>query len=299
MNAKSNAYQTETSEHASSEMFLPSRLNALREQLLRADEKNAELERERKAKKEEEKLSEAHTRELERELKFMRELNAKMTNDFIEVEAGRMRLRAEVDRLLFNEQRKEKTLQVLKEEVERKAETNAREMQDQMEKEKEKLRGMMDGDVLVNALMGKLFAKDEEEELEEGASSPTKAGEEDERSELLRFHRASFEHTQTAKLVSDLESQLVLANKRLFECEKFQFETDSQLVKDKAELATAVARLQSFVERLSTAEKTKDDEIARLRQKRRALEKELDDLSLELENFRQKASCVAKCERKS
>ena len=298
MNAKSNAHQNETSEHASSEMFLPSRLNALREQLLRADEKNAELERERKAKKEEEKLSEAHTRELERELKFMRELNAKMTNDFIEVEAGRMRLRAEVDRLLFNEQRKEKTLQVLKEEVERKAETNAREIQEQMEKEKEKLRGKMDGDVLVNALIGKLFAKDEEEELEEGASSPTKTGEEDERSERLLFQRASFEHTQTAKL-SDLESQLVLANKRLIECEKFQSETDSQLVKDKAELATAVARLQSFVERLSNAEKTKDDEIARLRQKRRALEKELDDLSLELENVRQKASCVAKCERKS
>ena len=297
MNAKSNAYQTETSEHASSEMFLPSRLNALREQLLRADEKNAELERERKAKKEEEKLSEAHTRELERELKFMRELNAKMTNDFIEVEAGRMRLRAEVDRLLFNEQRKEKTLQVLKEEVERKAETNAREIQEQMEKEKEKLRGMIDGDVLVNALIRKLFAKDEEE-LEGCASSP-KAGEEDERSERLLFQCVSFEHTQTAKLVSDLESQLVLANKRLFECEKFQSETDSQLVKDKAELATAVARLQSFVERLSNAEKTKDDEIARLRQKRRALEKELDDLSLELENFRQKASCVAKCERKS
>ena len=299
MNAKSNAYQNETSEHASSEMFLPSRLNALREQLLRADEKNAELERERKAKKEEEKLSEAHTRELERELKFMRELNAKMTNDFIEVEAGRMRLRAEVDRLLFNEQRKEKTLQVLKEEVERKAEMNAREIQEQMEKEKEKLRGMMDGDVLVNALIGKLFAKDEEEELEEGASSPPKAGEEDERSERLRFQRASFEHTQTAKLVSDLESQLVLANKRLIECEKFQSETDSQLVKDKAELATAVARLQSFVERLSNAEKTKDDEIARLRQKRRALEKELDDLSLELENCRQKTSSVANCERKS
>lgn len=278
-------------------MFLPSRLNALREQLKRADEKNAELERERKAKKEEEKLSEAHTRELERELKFMRELNAKMTNDFIEVEAGRMRLRAEVDRLLFNEQRKEKTLQVLKEEVERKAETNAREIQEQMEKEKEKLRGMMDGDVLVNALIGKLFAKDEEE-LEEGASSP-KAGEEDERSERVRFQRASFEHTQTAKLVSDLESQLVLANKRLFECEKFQSETDSQLVKDKAELATAVARIQSFVERLSNAEKTKDDEIARLRQKRRALEKELDDLSLELENCRQKTSSVANCERKS
>ena len=299
MNAKSNAYQNETSEHASSEMFLPSRLNALREQLLRADEKNAELERERKAKKEEEKLSEAHTRELERELKFMRELNAKMTNDFIEVEAGRMRLRAEVDRLLFNEQRKEKTLQVLKEEVERKAETNAREIQEQMEKEKKKLRGMMDGDVLVNALIGKLFAKDEEEELEEGASSPPKAGEEDERSERLLFQRASFEHTQTAKLVSDLESQLVLANKRLIECEKFQSETDSQLVKDKAELATAVARLQSFVERLSNAEKTKDDEIARLRQKRRALEKELDDLSLELENCRQKTSSVANCERKS
>jgi len=278
-------------------MFLPSRLNALREQLLRADEKNAELERERKAKKEEEKLSEAHTRELERELKYMRELNAKMTNDFIEVEAGRMRLRAEVDRLLFNEQRKEKTLQVLKEEVERKAETNAREIQEQMEKEKEKLRGKMDGDVLVNALIGKLFAKDEEE-LEEGASSP-KAGEEDERSERVRFQRASFEHTQTAKLVSDLESQLVLANKRLFECEKFQSETDSQLVKDKAELATAVARIQSFVERLSNAEKTKDDEIARLRQKRRALEKELDDLSLELENCRQKTSSVANCERKS
>ena len=123
--------------------------------------------------------------------------------------------------------------------------------------------------------------------------------EEDERSERVRFQRASFEHTQTAKLVSDLESQLVLANKRLFECEKFQSETDSQLVKDKAELATAVARLQSFVERLSNAEKTKDDEIAQLRQKRRALEKELDDLSLELENVRQKASCVAKCERKS
>ena len=278
-------------------MFLPSRLNALREQLKRADEKNAELERERKAKKEEEKLSEAHTRELKRELKYMRELNAKMTNDFIEVEAGRMRLRAEVDRLLFNEQRKEKTLQVLKEEVERKAETNAREIQEQMEKEKEKLRGMMDGDVLVNALIGKLFAKDEEE-LEEGASSP-KAGEEDERSERVRFQRASFEHTQTAKLVSDLESQLVLANKRLFECEKFQSETDSQLVKDKAELATAVARIQSFVERLSNAEKTKDDEIARLRQKRRALEKELDDLSLELENCRQKTSSVANCERKS
>ena len=276
MNAKSNAHQNETSEHASSEMFLPSRLNALREQLLRADEKNAELERERKAKKEEEKLSEAHTRELERELKFMRELNAKMTNDFIEVEAGRMRLRVEVDRLLFNEQRKEKTLQVLKEEVERKAETNAREIQEQMEKEKEKLRGKMDGDVLVNALIGKLFAKDEEEELEEGASSPTKTGE-----------------------VSDLESQLVLANKRLIECEKFQSETDSQLVKDKAELATAVARLQSFVERLSNAEKTKDDEIARLRHKRRALEKELDDLSLELENCRQKTSSVANCERKS
>ena len=297
MNAKSNAHQNETSEHASSEMFLPSRLNALREQLLRADEKNAELEAERKRKKEEEKLSKEHTRELERELKFMRELNAKMTNDFIEVEAGRMRLRAEVDRLLFNEQRKEKTLQVLKEEVERKAETNAREIQERMEKEKEKLRGMMDGDVLVNALIGTLFAKDEEE-LEEGASSP-KAGEEDERSERLLFKRASFEHTLTAKLVSDLESQLVLANKRLFECEKFQSETDSQLVKDKAELAAAVARLQSFVERLSNAEKTKDDEIARLRQKRRALEKELDDLSLELENFRQKASCVAKCERKS
>jgi chromosome segregation ATPase len=229
----------------------------------------------------------------------MRELNAKMTNDFIEVEAGRMRLRVEVDRLLFNEQRKEKTLQVLKEEVERKAETNAREIQEQMEKEKEKLRGKMDGDVLVNALIGKLFAKDEEEELEEGASSPTKTGEEDERSERLLFQRASFEHTQTAKLVSDLESQLVLANKRLIECEKFQSETDSQLVKDKAELATAVARLQSFVERLSNAEKTKDDEIARLRQKRRALEKELDDLSLELENCRQKTSSVANCERKS
>lgn len=297
MNAKSNAHQNETSEHASSEMFLPSRLNALREQLLRADEKNAELEAERKRKKEEEKLSNEHTRELERELKFMRELNAKMTNDFIEVKAGRMRLRAEVDRLLFNEQRKEKTLQVLKEEVERKAETNAREIQERMEKEKEKLRGIMDGDVLVNALIGTLFAKDEEE-LEEGASSP-KAGEEDERSERLLFKRASFEHTLTAKLVSDLESQLVLANKRLFACEKFQSETDSQLVKDKAELAAAVARLQSFVERLSNAEKTKDDEIARLRQKRRALEKELDDLSLELENFRQKASCVAKCERKS
>ena len=165
--------------------------------------------------------------------------------------------------------------------MERKAETNAREIQEQMEKEKEKLRGMMDGDVLLNALMGKLFAKDEEEELEEGASSP-KAGEEDERSERLRFQRASFEHTQTAKLVSDLESQIVSANKRLIECEKIQSENDSELVKDKAELAAAVARLQSFVERLSNAEKTKDDEIARLSQKRRALEKELDDLSLEL-----------------
>ena len=61
---------------------------------------------------------------------------------------------------------------------------------------------------------------EDEEELEEGASSP-KAGEEDERSERLLFKRASFEHTLTAKLVSDLESQLVLANKRLFACEKF------------------------------------------------------------------------------
>ena len=47
-------------------------------------------------------------REAQREARFTRELNAKMTNDLIESEASRMRLRAEVDRLLTNGKRKEK-----------------------------------------------------------------------------------------------------------------------------------------------------------------------------------------------
>ena len=51
-----------------------------------------------------------------------------------------MRLRAEVDRLLTNGKRKEKEIQILKEEVEKRAQTDANEIQEQMEMEKEKLR---------------------------------------------------------------------------------------------------------------------------------------------------------------
>ncbi len=218
-------------------------------------------------------------REAQREARFTRELNAKMTNDLIESEASRMRLRAEVDRLLTNGKRKEKEIQILKEEVEKRAQTHANEIQEQMEMEKEKLRDMMEGDQLVNALIGKLFTTTtiSDEKLEETSD--------ERRGLLLATQRVQFakEKAKHEKLVDELEKQLTATKKRVLECESFQSETASQLSNDRTKLSSTVARLTSLVERLANTEKSKDDEIARLRQKRRALEKELDDVSAELE----------------
>jgi chromosome segregation ATPase len=132
----------------------------------------------------------------------------------------------------------------------------------------------------------------DEQDVEESAVMTAEPGENEQR--LLRSvserMQLTSERAKQNKLVSDIESQLIVTKKRLIKCETFQSESESQLVKDKSELQSAVARLQSLVENLSNVEKTKDEEIARLRQKRRALEKELDDLSAELESVKASSS---------
>jgi hypothetical protein len=291
---KSNAEKRESNEQPSFSAFLPSH-SMLREQLSGAETLNEKLEKELRQFKDDAKREEERRRENEREFKFARQLNAKLTNDLIESEAGRMRLRAEVDQLLSSARRKEKLIQVLKEEVERKAQKESENMHQQMEREKEKLQGMMEGDALVNSLIAKMFGtsvSNDEEDVEEGAVMTAEPGENDQRllrnaSERMQF---ATERAKQNKLVNDIESQLIATKKRLIQCETFQSESESQLVKDKSELQSAVARLQSLVESLSNVEKTKDEEIARLRQKRRALEKELDDLSAELESVKASSS---------
>ena len=291
---KSNAEKRESNEQPSFSAFLPSH-SMIREQLSSAETLSAKLEKELRQFKDNAKREEERRRESERELKFARQLNAKLTNDLIECEASRSRLRAELDQLLSSAQRKEKLRQVLKEEVERKAQNESENMHKQMEKEKEKLRGMMEEDALVNALIAKMFGTSvskAEQDVEECAVITAEPGENEQRllrsvSERMQF---TSERAKQNKLVNDIESQLTWTKKRLIECETFQSESESQLVKDKSELQSAVARLQSLVESLANVEKTKDEEIARLRQKRRALEKELDDLSAELESVKASSS---------
>ena len=287
---KSTAEKRESIEQPSFSAFLPSH-SMIREQLSSAETLNAKLEKELRQFKDNAKREEERRRESEREFKFARQLNAKLTNDLIECEASRSRLRAELDQLLSSAQRKEKRIQVLKEEVERKAQNESENMHQQMEREKEKLQGMMEGDGLVNALIVKMFGtsvSNDEQNVEESAVMTAEPGENEQR--LLRSvserMQLTSERAKQNKLVSDIESQLIVTKKRLIKCETFQSESESQLVKDKSELQSAVARLQSLVENLSNVEKTKDEEIARLRQKRRALEKELDDLSAELESVK-------------
>ena len=291
---KSTAEKRESIEQPSFSAFLPSH-SMIREQLSSAETLNAKLEKELRQFKDNAKREEERRRESEREFKFARQLNAKLTNDLIECEASRSRLRAELDQLLSSAQRKEKRIQVLKEEVERKAQNESENMHQQMEREKEKLQGMMEGDGLVNALIVKMFGtsvSNDEQNVEESAVMTAEPGENEQRllrsvSERMQF---TSERAKQNKLVSDIESQLIVTKKRLIKCETFQSESESQLVKDKSELQSAVARLQSLVENLSNVEKTKDEEIARLRQKRRALEKELDDLSAELESVKASSS---------
>ena len=147
----------------------------------------------------------------------------------------------------------------------------------------------------MNSLIAKMFGtsiSNDEEDVEEGAVMTAEPGANEQRllrsaSERMKF---ATERAKQNKLVNDIESQLIATKKRLIECETFQSECESQLVKDKSELQSAVARLQSLVESLSNVEKTKDEEIVRLRQKRRALEKELDDLSAELESVKASSS---------
>jgi len=290
---KSTAEKRESIEQPSFSAFLPSH-SMIREQLSSAETLNAKLEKELRQFKDNAKREEERRRESEREFKFARQLNAKLTNDLIECEASRSRLRAELDQLLSSAQWKEKRIQVLKEEVERKAQNESENMHQRMEREKEKLQGMMDGDGLVNVLIAKMFGtsvSNDEQDVEESAVMTAEPGENE---RLLRSvsERMQFtsERAKQNKLVSDIESQLIVTKKRLIKCETFQSESESQLVKDKSELQSAVARLQSLVENLSNVEKTKDEEIARLRQKRRALEKELDDLSAELESVKASSS---------
>ena len=133
---KSNAEKRESNEQPSFSAFLSSH-SMLREQLSSAETLNAKLEKELRQCKDNAKREEERRRENEREFKFARQLNAKLTNDLIESEAGRMRLRAEVDQLLSSAQRKEKLIQVLKEEVERKAQKESENMHQLMEREKE------------------------------------------------------------------------------------------------------------------------------------------------------------------
>ena len=291
---KSTAEKRESIELPSFSAFLPSH-SMIREQLSSAETLNAKLEKELRQFKDNAKREEERRRESEREFKFARQLNAKLTNDLIECEASRSRLRAELDQLLSSAQWKEKRIQVLKEEVERKAQNESENMHQRMEREKEKLQGMMDGDGLVNVLIAKMFGtsvSNDEQDVEESAVMTAEPGENEQRllrsvSERMQF---TSERAKQNKLVSDIESQLIVTKKRLIKCETFQSESESQLVKDKSELQSAVARLQSLVENLSNVEKTKDEEIARLRQKRRALEKELDDLSAELESVKASSS---------
>jgi len=291
---KSTAEKRESIEQPSFSAFLPSH-SMIREQLSSAETLNAKLEKELRQFKDNAKREEERRRESEREFKFARQLNAKLTNDLIECEASRSRLRAELDQLLSSAQWKEKRIQVLKEEVERKAQNESENMHQRMEREKEKLQGMMDGDGLVNVLIAKMFGtsvSNDEQDVEESAVMTAEPGENEQRllrsvSERMQF---TSERAKQNKLVSDIESQLIVTKKRLIKCETFQSESESQLVKDKSELQSAVARLQSLVESLSNVEKTKDEEIARLRQKRRALEKELDDLSAELESVKASSS---------
>jgi len=291
---KSTAEKRESIEQPSFSAFLPSH-SMIREQLSSAETLNAKLEKELRQFKDNAKREEERRRESEREFKFARQLNAKLTNDLIECEASRSRLRAELDQLLSSAQWKEKRIQVLKEEVERKAQNESENMHQRMEREKEKLQGMMDGDGLVNVLIAKMFGtsvSNDEQDVEESAVMTAEPGENEQRllrsvSERMQF---TSERAKQNKLVSDIESQLIVTKKRLIKCETFQSESESQLVKDKSELQSAVARLQSLVENLSNVEKTKDEEIARLRQKRRALEKELDDLSAELESVKASSS---------
>jgi len=290
---KSTAEKRESIEQPSFSAFLPSH-SMIREQLSSAETLNAKLEKELRQFKDNAKREEERRRESEREFKFARQLNAKLTNDLIECEASRSRLRAELDQLLSSAQWKEKRIQVLKEEVERKAQNESENMHQRMEREKEKLQGMMDGDGLVNVLIAKMFGtsvSNDEQDVEESAVMTAEPGQNE---RLLRSvsERMQFtsERAKQNKLVSDIESQLIVTKKRLIKCETFQSESESQLVKDKSELQSAVARLQSLVENLSNVEKTKDEEIARLRQKRRALEKELDDLSAELESVKASSS---------
>jgi len=290
---KSTAEKRESIEQPSFSAFLPSH-SMIREQLSSAETLNAKLEKELRQFKDNAKREEERRRESEREFKFARQLNAKLTNDLIECEASRSRLRAELDQLLSSAQWKEKRIQVLKEEVERKAQNESENMHQRMEREKEKLQGMMDGDGLVNVLIAKMFGtsvSNDEQDVEESAVMTAEPGENEQRllrsvSERMQF---TSERAKQNKLVSDIESQLIVTKKRLIKCE-IQSESESQLVKDKSELQSAVARLQSLVENLSNVEKTKDEEIARLRQKRRALEKELDDLSAELESVKASSS---------
>jgi len=291
---KSTAEKRESIEQPSFSAFLPSH-SMIREQLSSAETLNAKLEKELRQFKDNAKREEERRRESEREFKFARQLNAKLTNDLIECEASRSRLRAELDQLLSSAQRKEKRIQVLKEEVERKAQNESENMHQQMEREKEKLHAMMEGDALVNGLIAKMFGtsvSNDEQDVEESAVMTAEPGENEQR--LLRSvserMQLTSERAKQNKLVSDIESRLIVTKKRLIKCETFQSESESQLVKDKSELQSAVARLQSLVEGLSNVEKTKDEEIARLRQKRRALEKELDDLSAELESVKASSS---------
>ena len=101
----------------------------------------------------------------------------------------------------------------------------------------------MEGDQLVNALIGKLFTTTtiSDEKLEETSD--------ERRGLLLATQRVQFakEKAKHEKLVDELEKQLTATKKRVLECESFQSETASQLSNDRTQLSSTVARLTSLV----------------------------------------------------
>lgn len=133
-------------------------------------------------------------------------------------------------------------------------------------------------DELVNRLFSYSFNTDSENDRKKKTLK-------EERIELLG-HKLAFEleKKQNATLVKEIEHYIAKCKEKISECENFQSSTRSTLSSEKKLLSQQTKELRRLIDALSSLENSKDSEILRLRNRRKALELECDQLAQKLES---------------
>jgi chromosome segregation ATPase len=217
-------------------------------------------------------------KELERDLEQKNEWNLIVQTKLVESEARASVLRAECDRLRKSNDRQIKELDLLQRQKEELLHENVKEKEEIFEKQTKLMNENSIVDELVNRLFSYSFNTDSENDRKKKTLK-------EERIELLG-HKLAFEleKKQNATLVKEIEHYIAKCKEKISECENFQSSTRSTLSSEKKLLSQQTKELRRLIDALSSLENSKDSEILRLRNRRKALELECDQLAQKLES---------------